>query len=88
LAAYGKAPAIFLDGYPLQGLQVLLDFGPLEAVVGLQQAPVKLFAEHQSQKTAKYMASDRGVSFVENRARIQRRFYPNVANFWCSTAGI
>jgi hypothetical protein len=57
-------------------------------VVGLQQAPVKLFAERQSQKTAKYMASDRGVSFVENRARIQRRFYPNVANFWCSTAGI
>jgi hypothetical protein len=49
----------------LQCFEILLDLGPLKAMAGLLQAPIKFFAHHQSQKAAKDMAPDGAVMTVE-----------------------
>jgi hypothetical protein len=91
-----KTAAIVFNNDILQGFEVPFDIRPFKLMPTRLEATIKFFAQDQRQETAKHMASDRFIPFMEDRSSVQYRLdvaehlfdLPKLFVFECNLFGV
>ena len=74
-APYGERFSLVFNRNLLEGLEVLLDVGPLETVTSLLQSAVQFLTENQGQETAEDVTPDGLISLMKDGPGIQNRLH-------------